>query len=120
MRTLTLAVAGLATLAVLGLTFAELGAADAPTDWTTVKGQIVWPGDPPKPNLYVLAMGINDYPGKLKLHYCSTDAQMLAAAFQEKSKTVFNQARNGVVLAQSPAGGSTVKKGSTVTITVGK
>jgi serine/threonine-protein kinase len=52
----------------------------------------------------------------------AAQAALQGAGFHvvQKSKTVFHQARNGVVLAQSPAGGSTVKKGSTVTITVGK
>jgi WD40 repeat protein len=49
------------------------------------------PGEPPKPNLYVLAMGISDYPGPMKLNFCATDAQMLAKAFQEKSTGLFNK-----------------------------
>jgi|GEM_PF-2287553 len=52
----------------------------------------VRPGEPPKPNLYVLAMGVSVYPpGVNQLHYCASDAEMLAKAFQEKSKTVFNR-----------------------------
>jgi beta-lactam-binding protein with PASTA domain len=52
----------------------------------------------------------------------AAQAALQSAGFKvvQTSKTVFHQARNGVVLSQSPAGGSTVKKGSTVTITVGK
>ena len=38
----------------------------------------------------------------------------------QQAKTVKRQDQNGIVVAQSPAGGSTVKKGSTVTITVGQ
>ncbi|MBN9118471.1 MAG: caspase family protein [Planctomycetes bacterium] len=52
-------------------------------------GVAVRSGDPPKPNLYVLAMGVSDYPGPMKLRYCATDAQMLSKAFQEHSKSVF-------------------------------
>ena len=52
-------------------------------------GAVVRAGDPPKPNLYVLAIGIADYPGKLKLTYGGSDAEMLAKAFEEKSKGAF-------------------------------
>jgi hypothetical protein len=47
---------------------------------------------------------------------------LIAARFTvaEKTKTVTDKARNGVVLHQRPAGGSTVNKGSAVTITVGR
>ncbi len=38
----------------------------------------------------------------------------------QQSKTVIHSYRNGIVLSQSPGGGATAKKGSTVTITVGK
>jgi WD40 repeat protein len=41
------------------------------------------------PSLYVLAVGISDYPGPLKLNYASKDAQTLANAFQARSKTLF-------------------------------
>jgi hypothetical protein len=52
-------------------------------------GVAVRAGEIPKPNLYVLAMGVSDYPGKSKLNYCATDAEMLAKAFKEKSASVF-------------------------------
>jgi uncharacterized caspase-like protein len=49
------------------------------------------PGEPPKPNLYVLAMGVSDYPGdENDLRYAASDARLLAKAFQTKSKGVFN------------------------------
>ncbi|MCI0701755.1 MAG: caspase family protein, partial [Planctomycetia bacterium] len=48
------------------------------------------PGEIPKPNLYVLAIGVSDYPGDMKLHYCATDAELLAKTFKEKSAPVFN------------------------------
>jgi WD40 repeat protein len=46
-------------------------------------------GEPPKPNLYVLAVGIAEYPGANRLNYCASDARMLAKAFQSKSQAVF-------------------------------
>ena len=46
-------------------------------------------GTPPKPNLYVLSMGVSDYPGDMKLHYAASDAKMLAEAFQARSRGVF-------------------------------
>ena len=64
--------------------------ADSPVSKGMSKvGVVIRSGEIPKPNLYVLAMGVSDYPGKLKLRYCATDAEMLAAAFKEKSKGVF-------------------------------
>lgn len=53
-------------------------------------GIAVRPGTPPKPNLYVLAMGVSDYPKSIgPLNFCATDAKLLADAFQKQSKTVF-------------------------------
>ena len=46
-------------------------------------------GTPPKPNLYVLSMGVSEYPGDMKLHYAASDAKMLAETFQAKSRGVF-------------------------------
>lgn len=55
-------------------------------------GLAVRSGDPPRPNLYVLAMGVSKYPaGVNSLTYCATDAQMLAAAFQKYSKPLFDE-----------------------------
>jgi hypothetical protein len=47
---------------------------------------------------------------------------LIAAGFTvaEKTKTVTDKRQNGVVLDQRPAGGSTVNRGSAVTITVGR
>jgi hypothetical protein len=47
---------------------------------------------------------------------------LIAARFTvaEKTKTVTDKGQNGVVLDQRPAGGSTVSKGSAVTITIGR
>jgi hypothetical protein len=46
-------------------------------------------GEVPKPNLYVLAMGISDYPGDMKLRYAGSDATLLANAFKTRCKGVF-------------------------------
>lgn len=46
-------------------------------------------GEIPKPNLYVLAIGISEYPGPNKLHYAASDAKLLANAFQKNCKGVF-------------------------------
>ncbi|MCS6864197.1 MAG: caspase family protein [Gemmataceae bacterium] len=54
-------------------------------------GLAVKSGPIPKPNLYVLAVGVSDYPGDLKLRYCASDAQQLATAFQTRSQAVFNR-----------------------------
>jgi serine/threonine-protein kinase len=52
----------------------------------------------------------------------AANSALQAAGFKvtQVSKPVTRQSKNGIVLRQSPAGGSTVKKGSTVTITVGQ
>jgi predicted Zn finger-like uncharacterized protein len=53
-------------------------------------GIAVRPGTPPKPNLYVLAMGVSDYPKSIgPLNFCASDARLLSDAFQKQSKTVF-------------------------------
>ncbi len=55
-------------------------------------GAVLRAGDPPKPNLYVLTMGVSDYPKAVgPLTYCASDAEMLAKAFQDKSKGVFGK-----------------------------
>jgi uncharacterized caspase-like protein len=45
-------------------------------------------GEIPKPNLYVLAVGVSAY-AKDPLRYGASDARLLAKAFQTKSKSVF-------------------------------
>jgi uncharacterized caspase-like protein len=66
--------------------------ADSPVSKGMSKvGVAVRSGEPPKPNLYVLAVGVSEYPGKSKLNYCATDAQLLAKTFQEKSATLYNK-----------------------------
>lgn len=41
------------------------------------------------PALYVLAVGINEYPGDLRLNYAARDATVLSQSLQEKSAKVF-------------------------------
>jgi len=43
------------------------------------------------PNLYILAVGINDYPGELKLNYAAPDADAIVAAFQQQQGKVFGK-----------------------------
>ena len=45
-------------------------------------------GEPPKPNLYVLAMGVSAYPAPNTLHYAASDAKLLAKTFATKSGAV--------------------------------
>jgi WD40 repeat protein len=55
-------------------------------------GVAVRSGDPPKPSLYLLAMGVSQYAaGVNPLNFCATDAEMLAKAFKEYSKNVFDK-----------------------------
>jgi WD40 repeat protein len=48
-------------------------------------------GVPELPNLYVLAMGVSDYPGPMKLNYAASDALLLTRTLQEKSRKVFKK-----------------------------
>jgi WD40 repeat protein len=50
------------------------------------------------PNLYLLAAGINDYPGQLRLHYAATDAARFAKVLTEKTKGVFGNVEIKLVL----------------------
>lgn len=43
------------------------------------------------PALYVLAMGVSEYPGRLRLHYAAADAEALAKAFKGKSEDAFSK-----------------------------
>jgi WD40 repeat protein len=47
--------------------------------------------DRPAVKLYVLAVGINAYPEKLKLRCAAHDAQAITQAFQDKSRPLFRQ-----------------------------
>ena len=42
-------------------------------------------------NLYVLAVGINDYPGKLQLQCAVPDARLIAQTFRDEAKGLFNK-----------------------------
>jgi WD40 repeat protein len=48
-------------------------------------------GEKRPPNLFVLAVGVNDYPGRLKLNYAATDAQAISKVLREKTKDVFGK-----------------------------
>lgn len=43
------------------------------------------------PKLYVVAVGITDYPGDLKLNYAAKDAEVLAAALKSHSQPLFRE-----------------------------
>ena len=49
------------------------------------------PGEPPKPNLYVLAVGVSAYPGDMRLRYAASDARLLTKTLRERSKGVFQE-----------------------------
>src|SRR5262249_11937189 len=42
-------------------------------------------GEVPKPNLYMLSVGVSEYPGSMKLRFAASDAKLLAKTFQERS-----------------------------------
>src|SRR5262249_22892775 len=44
-----------------------------------------------KGNLYVVAIGIADYPGQLKLNYAADDARQLQKVFEDKSPALFER-----------------------------
>ncbi len=52
---------------------------------------VMRPGEGERPNLYVLAMGVSDYPGPMKLNFAASDALLLTRTLQEKSRTVFDK-----------------------------
>src|SRR5262249_37051441 len=47
------------------------------------------PGTEETPTLYVLAVGVNDYPDRLRLNYASQDADAIAKALTDYGKSVF-------------------------------
>lgn len=51
----------------------------------------------PKPNLYVLSVGINKYKQN-ELHYCVEDAKSIAKAIQNKSKGLFQEIKVKMLL----------------------
>jgi hypothetical protein len=56
-------------------------------------------GDDKLPNLYMLVVGINDYPDEgNKLNYASSDAQTIAKVLQDKTKEVFGKVELKIIL----------------------
>jgi WD40 repeat protein len=49
------------------------------------------------PNLYILAVGINDYPGDMKLNYAAADADAIVRAFSPQEGKVFGKVEAKVV-----------------------
>jgi hypothetical protein len=43
------------------------------------------------PNLYVLAVGVSQYPGNLKLNYAAADAKALAKVYEEHAKPLYRR-----------------------------
>jgi len=50
------------------------------------------------PNLYILAVGVSDYPGKLKLNYAASDALLISQTFQNRTKGVFKNVEVKTIL----------------------
>jgi hypothetical protein len=48
-------------------------------------------GETEKPNLYILAVGVSAYPGKMRLNYAASDAELITRTFRERSKTAFGK-----------------------------
>lgn len=46
-------------------------------------------GEEEIPNFYMLAVGVSDYPGDMKLNFAASDAELISRTFKEKSKAVF-------------------------------
>lgn len=55
-------------------------------------------GEKRLPSLYVLAVGINDYPRPMKLNFASTDAKAIAKVMNEKTKGVFDTVEVKMIL----------------------
>ena len=55
-------------------------------------------GDTKLPNLFVFAVGVNDYPGRMKLNFAAPDAMAISKVLQEKTKSVFSKVQMKVVL----------------------
>lgn len=49
------------------------------------------------PNLYILAVGINDYPGELKLQYAAADADLIVQSFQQQQGKVFGKVEARII-----------------------
>jgi uncharacterized caspase-like protein len=49
--------------------------------------------DPNPPALYILAVGVSDYPGDMKLNYAASDARMITSALQQHSGGAFREVK---------------------------
>jgi WD40 repeat protein len=50
------------------------------------------------PSLYVLAMGVSEYPGDLKLNYAAADAKALAEVYQEHAKPLYRRVESKLIV----------------------
>jgi WD40 repeat protein len=55
------------------------------------------------PNLYVLAIGVSNYPGSLRLNYAANDARAIATAFQQRAGGLYGSSPDPIVLRDSDA-----------------
>jgi len=53
--------------------------------------------EPPPANLYVLAIGISDYAGSLKLNYAAADANVISATLKSTSSKLFGKVETKVI-----------------------
>ena len=52
---------------------------------------------PAPPNLYILAVGVSAYPGKLRLNYAASDAGLITEAFRLRSRRLFSRVESKLV-----------------------
>jgi WD40 repeat protein len=53
--------------------------------------EVVAPESGELPSLYMVAIGVSAYPGKMKLNYAASDAELIAKTFREKTTGVFKK-----------------------------
>jgi WD40 repeat protein len=61
------------------------------------------------PRLYVLAIGVSDYPGDLKLNYAAKDAQAVEQVFREKSRLMFQKVETRLLTDREATRGGVLK-----------
>lgn len=61
------------------------------------------------PGLYILAIGVSDYPGDLKLNYAAKDAQAIERVFQDKSRQMFRKVETKLLTNQQGSRGEILK-----------
>jgi WD40 repeat protein len=61
------------------------------------------------PRLYVLAVGVSDYPGDLKLNYAAKDAQAVEQVFREKSRLMFQKVETRLLTDREATRGGVLK-----------